>query len=332
MSAALRGATLIRVKPVLSIDRIFYLDSRPRESEEPNIYASSGMTRRQWCAFCSGIQRARIGRRQPSRRRGEHHLQSHRGLCSSCMGVSHASRSRRGSERTPTAVETIFAMLAVFGRFDPHLSQIKHFRKRYRRRPARPAQDHARHDDSGSSSLMPHWPKGGIENADGRLRPWCPRHLDIDQTSDEVIHAIVLTSNLTPRQMPRVQDAIPSLACRASNGRSNPPSCALRFVRNRGGVKRAEFFRESLEACVGRPVEKGFVDKHRSTDVVSRDHFCRRRSRGDRTYHGRPDQHRKHTAAGSARRTQSRRQKSDRTCDAWPLHVGRARGDRRRRH
>jgi len=42
MSAALRGATLIRVKPVLSIDRIFYLDSRPRESEEHNIYASGG--------------------------------------------------------------------------------------------------------------------------------------------------------------------------------------------------------------------------------------------------------------------------------------------------
>jgi ribose-phosphate pyrophosphokinase len=38
-----------------------------------------------------------------------------------------------------------------------------------------------------------------------------------------------------------------------------------------GGVKRAEQFRESLEGRLGRPVEKAFVDKHRSAGVVTGD-------------------------------------------------------------
>jgi ribose-phosphate pyrophosphokinase len=36
-----------------------------------------------------------------------------------------------------------------------------------------------------------------------------------------------------------------------------------------GGVKRAELFREALEGASGQPVGKGFVDKHRSSGVVS---------------------------------------------------------------
>jgi len=40
-----------------------------------------------------------------------------------------------------------------------------------------------------------------------------------------------------------------------------------------GGVKRAELFREALEAGIGRPVGKGFADKHRSAGVVSGDLF-----------------------------------------------------------
>jgi ribose-phosphate pyrophosphokinase len=40
-----------------------------------------------------------------------------------------------------------------------------------------------------------------------------------------------------------------------------------------GGVKRAELFREALEAVFGRPVGKGFADKHRSAGVVSGDLF-----------------------------------------------------------
>jgi IS30 family transposase len=44
------------------------------------------------------------------------------------------------------------------------------------------------------------WQKGGIENANGRLRRWLPRNLDIDQLSDQDIQKIVLTANLTPRK------------------------------------------------------------------------------------------------------------------------------------
>jgi ribose-phosphate pyrophosphokinase len=40
-----------------------------------------------------------------------------------------------------------------------------------------------------------------------------------------------------------------------------------------GGVKRAELFREALEVAVGKPVGKGFADKHRSAGVVTGDLF-----------------------------------------------------------
>src|SRR5208283_279022 len=42
------------------------------------------------------------------------------------------------------------------------------------------------------------WKKGGVENDNGRLRRWLPRHTDIDKVSDEEIQDIVLTTNLTP--------------------------------------------------------------------------------------------------------------------------------------
>jgi transposase, IS30 family len=44
------------------------------------------------------------------------------------------------------------------------------------------------------------WQKGGVENANGRLRRWLPRHIDLDQLSDEEIQDIVVTTNLTPRK------------------------------------------------------------------------------------------------------------------------------------
>jgi IS30 family transposase len=53
------------------------------------------------------------------------------------------------------------------------------------------------------------WQKGGIENANGRLRRWLPRHLDIDQVSDEEIQEIVLTMNLTPRKCLGLSHSIP---------------------------------------------------------------------------------------------------------------------------
>ncbi|HXQ12761.1 MAG TPA: ribose-phosphate diphosphokinase [Caulobacteraceae bacterium] len=40
-----------------------------------------------------------------------------------------------------------------------------------------------------------------------------------------------------------------------------------------GGAKRAELFREALEAAIGKPVRRGLADKHRSAGVVTGDLF-----------------------------------------------------------
>ena len=37
-------------------------------------------------------------------------------------------------------------------------------------------------------------------DANGRLRRWLPRQIDIDKVSDEEIQDIILTANLTPRK------------------------------------------------------------------------------------------------------------------------------------
>lgn len=50
---------------------------------------------------------------------------------------------------------------------------------------------------------------------------------------------------------------------------SERPLCVL--SPDPGGVKRAELFREALEARLGRPVGKAFADKHRSAGVVTGD-------------------------------------------------------------
>ena len=44
------------------------------------------------------------------------------------------------------------------------------------------------------------WQKGGIENANGRLRRWLPRQTNIDNLADEDLQEIVMTDNLTPRK------------------------------------------------------------------------------------------------------------------------------------
>ena len=42
------------------------------------------------------------------------------------------------------------------------------------------------------------WQKGGIENADGRLRRWLPREIDLEPITNNEIQEIVVTANLTP--------------------------------------------------------------------------------------------------------------------------------------
>src|SRR5208337_1104929 len=98
-----------------------------------------------------------------------------------------------------TAAETISAMLAVFGRIDPHLRKSITFDNDTafaQHGLLRTMRDMTTWFCDAYAS----WQKGGIENANGRLRRWLPRHLDIDRTSDQDIQEIVLTTNLTPRK------------------------------------------------------------------------------------------------------------------------------------
>jgi transposase, IS30 family len=44
------------------------------------------------------------------------------------------------------------------------------------------------------------WRKGGVENANGRIRRWLPRGTDLDTISDDDIQEIAMTLNLTPRK------------------------------------------------------------------------------------------------------------------------------------
>jgi IS30 family transposase len=98
-----------------------------------------------------------------------------------------------------TAAETISIMLAVFGRIDQALRKSITFDN---------DTTFAQHGLLRSMRDMTtwfcdayaSWQKGGVENANGRLRRWPPRHIDIDQLSDEDIQEIVLTENLTPRK------------------------------------------------------------------------------------------------------------------------------------
>ena len=47
---------------------------------------------------------------------------------------------------------------------------------------------------------MPDWQKGGVENANGRIRRWLPRGRDLDALADTDIQEIAMTINLTPRK------------------------------------------------------------------------------------------------------------------------------------
>src|SRR5436309_1920271 len=98
-----------------------------------------------------------------------------------------------------TAAETISVMLAVFGRIAPTLRKSITFDN---------DTAFAQHSLLRTMRAMTtwfcdayaSWQKGGVENANGRLRRWLPRQIDIDQVSDEEIQDIVITANLTPRK------------------------------------------------------------------------------------------------------------------------------------
>lgn len=98
-----------------------------------------------------------------------------------------------------TAAETISVMLAVFARIDPCLRKSITFDNdtAFAQHTLLRAM---RDMTTWFCDAYASWQKGGIENANGRLRRWLPRKLDIDQLSDEDIQEIVLTVNLTPRK------------------------------------------------------------------------------------------------------------------------------------
>ena len=98
-----------------------------------------------------------------------------------------------------TAAETISVMISIFRRLDPALRKSVTFDN---------DTTFAQHDLLRSMFNMTtwfcdayaSWQKGGVENANGRLRRWLPRHLDIDALDDEDLQDIVFTANLTPRK------------------------------------------------------------------------------------------------------------------------------------
>ena len=120
-----------------------------------------------------------------------------------------------------TAAETISAMLAVFGRIDPHLRKSITFDNNSafaQHGLLRTMRDMTTWFCDAYAS----WQKGGIENANGRLRRWLPRHLDIDRTSDQDIQEIVLTTNLTPRKCLGFKTPFQALLAELGKERPNP--------------------------------------------------------------------------------------------------------------
>ena len=98
-----------------------------------------------------------------------------------------------------TAAETISVMLTVFARIEPALRKSITFDN------DTAFAQHAllrtmRAMTTWFCDAYASWQKGGVENANGRLRRWLPRQIDIDQVSDEEIQDIVITANLTPRK------------------------------------------------------------------------------------------------------------------------------------
>ena len=75
------------------------------------------------------------------------------------------------------------------------------------------------------------WQKGGVENANGRLRRWLPRHIDIDRLSDAEIQDIVITANLTPRKCLGFKTPFQASGMECTPPLADDESARLRFER-----------------------------------------------------------------------------------------------------
>ena len=98
-----------------------------------------------------------------------------------------------------TAGETVAAMMAIFRRLDPRMRSSITFDN---------DTGFARHTLlRGMLSATTYfcdayasWQKGGVENANGRIRRWLPRSTDLDAMSEADIQEFAMTINLTPRK------------------------------------------------------------------------------------------------------------------------------------
>lgn len=97
------------------------------------------------------------------------------------------------------AAETASVIMNIFKRLDPGLRQSITFDNRTafaRQGWLRKALNMATYFCDAYAS----WQKGGVENANGRLRRWLPRQTNLHDVSDQEIQEIVMTYNLTPRK------------------------------------------------------------------------------------------------------------------------------------
>ena len=98
-----------------------------------------------------------------------------------------------------TAGETVAAMMAVFRRLAPEMRGSITFDN---------DTAFARHALLRSMlsattyfcDAYAAWQKGGVENANGRIRRWLPRAADLDALDDQDIQDIAMSLNLTPRK------------------------------------------------------------------------------------------------------------------------------------
>jgi IS30 family transposase len=97
------------------------------------------------------------------------------------------------------AAETASVIMNIFKRLDPQLRQSVTFDNDTafaRHVWLREAMSMATYFCDAYAS----WQKGGVENANGRLRRWLPRRTNLDDISDQDMDEIVMTYNLTPRK------------------------------------------------------------------------------------------------------------------------------------
>jgi transposase, IS30 family len=98
-----------------------------------------------------------------------------------------------------TAADTVTAIMDILARLDPRMRRSMTFdngSEFARHSLLRDALNVATYFCDAYAS----WQKGGVENANGRIRRWLPRSTDLDELTDDDIQDIAMGLNLTPRK------------------------------------------------------------------------------------------------------------------------------------